>query len=77
MMSMACIQYKLVPEEAINAVTLNSAYAMDMQKELGSITVGKKAGVLITKPVNSYTFLPYAFGSDLVETVISGMKIFK
>ena len=77
MMSMACIQYKLTPEEAINATTINSAYAMGLQNNVGTITNGKLANLIITKPINSYGFLPYAFGSDLIDTVILNGKIFK
>ncbi|MGZ4098634.1 MAG: imidazolonepropionase, partial [Bacteroidia bacterium] len=57
MMSMACIQYKLTPEEAINAVTVNTAYAMGLQNELGTITNGKKANLVITKEISSLGFL--------------------
>lgn len=77
MMSMACIQYKLTPEEAINAVTLNTAYAIGLQNELGTITPGKKANLIITKEINSYGFLPYAFGSHLIEGVIINGKLTK
>lgn len=77
MMSMACIQYKLTPEEAINAVTLNTAYAMGLQNELGTITPGKRANLIITKEINSYGFLPYAFGSDLIDAVIINGKVWK
>lgn len=77
MMSLACIQYKLTPEEAINAVTLNSAYAMGLQNEVGSISLGKQANLILTKPLSSYAFLPYAFGSDLIDTVILKGKVFK
>jgi len=68
--SLACIQLKMTPEEAINAATINSAYAMGVEKELGSITRGKKANVIITKPINSYAYIPYSFGSDLVSKVL-------
>lgn len=70
MMSLGCIDYKLNPEEVINASTINSAYAMDLTKEVGSITIGKRANVFITKPIASYGYIPYAFGSSLIETVI-------
>lgn len=69
-LSLACIQLKMTPEEAINAATMNSAYAMGVEKELGSITKGKKASVIITKPINSYAYIPYSFGSDLVSKVM-------
>lgn len=70
MVSISCIQYKLTPEEAFNASTLNSAYAMDLSSTHGSIAVGKKANIMITKEIPSLAFLPYSFGSNLVETVI-------
>ena len=69
-LSLACIKYRMLPEEAINAVTLNSAYAMGLSDELGSIAVGKKANLFITKPIPSYEFMPYSYGSNKVETVI-------
>ena len=68
--SMSCIQLKMLPEEAINAATINGAYAMELQEETGSIMVGKKANLIITKPVSSLAYLPYAFGSNLVEKVM-------
>ncbi len=73
--SLACIQLKMTPEEAINAATINSAYAMGVQDELGSITKGKKANLIITKPINSYAYIPYSFGSDLVDRVIIGGEL--
>lgn len=76
MMSLGCIDYKLNPEEVINASTINSAYAMDLSKEVGSISIGKKANIFITKTISSYGYIPYAFGSSLIETVIiNGNKI--
>ncbi|MFT3885419.1 MAG: imidazolonepropionase [Flavobacteriales bacterium] len=69
-LSLACIQLRLLPEEAINALTLNNAAAMALAGELGSIAVGKRASLLITKPVPSLAYLPYAFGSDHLDTVI-------
>ncbi len=75
MMSLGCVQYKLTPEEVINACTLNSAYAMNVSHEVGSITIGKKANFFITKPISSYAFIPYSFGSNLIESVyINGIK---
>ena len=74
-LSMACVNYRLTPEEAINATTLNSAYAMDCSSELGSIAIGKKANVFITKPIPTYEFMPYAYGSNKVETVILNGKV--
>lgn len=66
----ACIKMKMTPEEAINAATVNAAYAMDLSKSHGSITKGKKASIIITKPIESFYQIPYAFGSNLIETVI-------
>ena len=73
----ACIKMKMTPEEAINAATINGAYAMDISKTHGSITIGKKANVIITKPLNSIYELPYAFGSNLIDTVIIEGEIVK
>lgn len=74
-LSMACIKYKLLPEEAINAVTINSAYAMGLSEELGSIAKGKKANLFMTKPISTYEFMPYAYGSNKVEKVILNGEI--
>ena len=68
--STACIKMKLTPEEAINAATLNGAYAMGISNQYGSITKGKKANLIITKKVPSYNYLPYAFGENNIEKVI-------
>jgi len=68
--STACIKMKLTPEEAINAATLNGAYAMGIENMYGSITKGKKANIIITKEVPSYGFLPYAFGDNHLDQVI-------
>jgi imidazolonepropionase len=76
-LSMGCIKYRMTPEEAINSVTLNSAYAMGLSEEMGSIAVGKIANVYITKPISTYEFMPYAYGSNKVETVILNGKIIK
>lgn len=75
MMSLGCIKLKMLPEEVINAVTINSAYAMGLSETHGSIARGKVANVFITKQIPSYEFVPYAFGSDLIETVILKGKI--
>lgn len=66
----ACIKMKMTPEEAINAATINGAYAMGISDTHGSITIGKKANLIITKPIASYYQLPYAFGSNLIEIVM-------
>ena len=74
-MSLGCIKLKMLPEEVINAVTINSAYAMGISETHGSIAKGKVANVFITKEIPSYEFMPYAFGSNLIETVILKGKI--
>ncbi|MCZ8197067.1 MAG: imidazolonepropionase [Flavobacterium sp.] len=71
----ACIKMKMTPEEAINAATINGAYAMGISDTHGSITIGKKANLIITKPITSYYQLPYAFGSNLIENVMIEGKI--
>lgn len=68
--SLACLYLGMTPEEAINAATLNSAYAMGVMDTAGSLVKGKKANLFITRKIPSLAYLPYAFGSDLVETVI-------
>jgi len=70
--SLACINMGMTVEEVINASTLNGAYAMDIDSLLGSITLGKKANLILTRPVSSLAMLPYSFGSNLVERVIIG-----
>src|SRR5690606_950097 len=70
----ACIKMKMTAEEAINAATINGAYAMGLSATNGSITVGRAANVIISKPVSSYYQLPYAFGSNLIEQVIIAGK---
>ncbi len=69
-MSLGCIKMKMIPEEVIHAVTINGAYAMGVENELGTIAKGKKANVIITKEIPTYAFLPYAYGSNKVEQVI-------
>jgi imidazolonepropionase len=70
--AMSCIQMRMLPEEAINAATINGAYAMELEKEVGTITVGKKASLLVTKPIPSLAYMPYAFGSSLIDKVMIG-----
>lgn len=67
--STACIKMKMTPEEAINAATINGAYAMGISKTHGSIAKGKNANIIITKPINSYNVLPYSFGTNNIEQV--------
>jgi imidazolonepropionase len=74
-MSLGAIKFKMLPEEIINAVTINGAYAMGVEDTLGSVAVGKKANLFITKPISTYAFMPYAFGSNKVEKVIINGKI--
>ena len=68
--ALSCIQMKMLPQEAINAATLNGAYAMELEKELGSITVGKKANLIFTKQIPSLAYMPYSFGTNLVDKVM-------
>ncbi|MDP4184082.1 MAG: imidazolonepropionase [Bacteroidota bacterium] len=71
--SLGCIKYKMLPEEVINATTINSAYAMGLSSTHGTIAVGKVANVFITRPIPGYEYFPYAFGSDLIEiTILNG-----
>jgi imidazolonepropionase len=70
--AMSCIQMRLLPEEAINAATLNGACAMQLGEELGSITQGKRANLIITRQVSSLAYLPYSFGSNLIDRVMLG-----
>ena len=68
-MSLGCINYKMIPEEVINATTLNSAYAMGVEEEAGSIAVGKLANFYITTPISGIEYLPYAYTADLIEAI--------
>jgi imidazolonepropionase len=74
--STACIKMKITPEEAINAATINGAYAMGISNDYGSITKGKIANIIITKPVPSYNYLPYSFGENNIENVIIKGEVF-
>ena len=73
--SLGCTQMKMTPEQVINATTINTAYAMGVEKELGSICVGKKANLFITKEIPSYSYLSYSFGENLINKVIINGKI--
>ena len=68
--SLACIMMKMLPEEAIQAATLNGAFALEAATDYGSIAKGKYANLIITKPMSSLAYLPYSFGSDMVERVL-------
>jgi imidazolonepropionase len=68
--AMGCIQMKMLPEEAINAATLNGAFAMELQNEVGSIRRGKRANLIVTTPVNSIAYLPYSFGENWIDQVM-------
>ncbi len=69
-LTLACTQLKMTPEEAINAQTINAAAALELNNELGTIAVGKMANIIITKPIPSVAYLPYKFGSNLINKVI-------
>ena len=75
MVALACIKMKMTPEEAINASTMNTAAALELEASHGSITKGKIANVFITKPMPSVAFLPYAYGSNVIETIILNGKV--
>jgi imidazolonepropionase len=70
--AMSCIQMRMLPEEAINAATLNGAYAMELGAVTGSLTPGKRADLILTRAIPSLAYLPYAFGSNLIDRVIIG-----
>jgi imidazolonepropionase len=70
MISLACIKMRMTPEEAFNAATINTAYALELLSSHGSITKGKKANIFITKQIPSIAFIPYSFGSNCIDTVI-------
>ncbi|MCX3264348.1 imidazolonepropionase [Pedobacter agri] len=74
--SLGCIKLKMQPEQAINAATLNGAAAMEISSEYGSISIGKKANLFITKPMPSMAYLPYSFGETQVETIILNGEIY-
>ncbi len=75
--AMGCIKYKMLPEESINATTINTAYAMGISDELGSIAVGKRANFWISKPMPTYQYLPYSYGDNKVDTVVLNGEIIK
>lgn len=73
--SLGCIQMKMTPEQVINATTINTAYAMGLEKEVGSICIGKRANIFITKDIPSYSYLPYSFGENVIDKVILNGKV--
>ena len=75
-LSLACIKLKMTPEEAINALTINGAHAMEVQNELGSIEKGKIANLIITEKLPSNAFIPYSFGKSLIKKVIIQGKLY-
>ena len=71
--ALSCIKMKMLPEEAINAATINTAKALELSDKLGTIAIGKTANLIITKPIPSYAYIPYSFGSNLIErTIVKG-----
>lgn len=74
-MSLGMMQMKLIPAEVINATTINGAYAMGLDKTHGSITKGKIANLIITKDLPGINYIPYAYGSDIIEKVILNGEI--
>lgn len=68
--ALSCIQMRMLPEEAVNAATINGAHAMELHHEVGSIAVGKKANLILTQPIPSLAFLPYSFGNNLIKNVL-------
>ena len=68
--ALSCIQMKMLPEEAINAATINGAYAMELEKEVGSISIGKRANLIFIKSIPSIAYLPYSFGTNLIDSVM-------
>jgi imidazolonepropionase len=74
--ALSCIQMQMLPEEAINAATINGACAMELQDEVGSITIGKKANLIVTKQIPSLAYLPYSFGSNLIEQVMVNGELY-
>jgi imidazolonepropionase len=75
--SMASILYKMIPQEAINATTINTAYAMGISHQVGSICIGKKANLYITTPIPTYEFMPYYYGANKADVIILNGKVVK
>ena len=76
LIALSCIQMRMLPEEAINAATFNGACAMEVQPEVGSIAVGKRANLILAKPMPSLAYLPYAFGNNLIEQVLINGSVY-
>lgn len=74
--SLACIKQKLTPQQALNALTVNAAFALEVEDKLGSITKGKQASFMITKPIPSLAYIPYSFGENQIESVVINGKPF-
>lgn len=74
LLSLACIKMKLLPEEVLNACTINAAFALELQDELGSISPGKRANLILTKPMDSLARIPYTFGEDMISQVYINAK---
>jgi imidazolonepropionase len=72
--SLASIQMKMLPEEAINAATINGAFAMELQDEVGSIAIGRKANLQFLKNIPALSYIPYSFGSNLIDKVMIAGK---
>lgn len=75
-LSLACLYLKMTPEEAINAATINSAHTLELDDQLGSISPGKTANLFITEPISDFSFIPYSFGANRIETVILNGKVY-
>ena len=75
-MSLACLKMKMTPTEALNAATINGAYALELQDVCGSITRGKKANIIMTKPAADLSVIPYSFAEDMIdEVLINGIAV--
>ena len=77
MMSLACVQMRMTPMEALNAVTINTAYALELDKSHGSITKGKKANLIVTDKIPSLEYIPYSFGKNCIDQVILDGKVIR
>ncbi len=77
MLSIACVQYKMTPAEAINAATINGAHAMELSERFGSLGIGKVANLIITKEIPSFDNLPYAFANDLIDSVLLNGRVYQ